>query len=139
MTIPLPSSGSPSKQPAPIIIASYLCYAWGIILLVPTVVILVPLSSKPRAFMAAVGFLSIVVIIGVAYCLGGYLIRRRRRSGAWYIGILIVLTSALQFSMHLNFEGVNMKPPWLIVNALLLILLLTNWTRFGERDRAIGA
>ena len=41
--------------------------------------------------------------------------------------------------MHLNFAGVDMKVPWLIVNALLLILLLTNWARFGERDRAVGA
>lgn len=135
----IPSSDSPSKQPAPIVAASYLCYAWGIVLLVPTAVILIPLSSKPRAFMAAFGFLSIVVIIGVAYCLGGYLARRRRRSGALYIGILIVLTSALQFSMHLNFAGINMKPPWLIVNALLLVCLLANWARVGERDRAIGA
>jgi len=39
--------------------------------------------------------------------------------------------------MHLNFERVNMKPPWLIVNVLLLILLLSNWSRFGEDDGAV--
>jgi len=33
--------------------------------------------------------------------------------------------------MHLNFQRVDMKPPWLVVNALLFILLLTNWSRFG--------
>jgi len=139
MTTPLPSPDSPRKQPAPVVIAWSVCYAWGIILLVPSVVILVPLVSRPRAFIGAMGFLSIVVIIGIAYCFSGYLIHRQRRSGTWFTAILVVLTSALQFSMHLNFEGVNMKPPWLIVNALLLILLFTNWARFGVGGRAVGA
>lgn len=133
------SPASPRRQPAQIVVAWALCYAWGIILLVPTVVTLIPLLSRPRAFIGAVGFLSIVLIIGVAYCFSGYLIRRRRRSGAWFTGTMVALTTALQFSMHLNFAHVNMKPPWLIVNALLVILLLTNWARFREGDRAVGA
>jgi len=139
MTDPLPLPDSPRKQPTQIVVAWSLCYAWGIILLVPSVVILAPLLSKPRAFIGALGFLSIVVIIGVAYCFSGYLIRRRRPSGAWFTATVVALTTALQFSMRLNFAHVNMKPPWLIVNALLLILLLTNWARFREGDRAVGA
>jgi len=139
MTNPLPSPASPRKQPTQIVVAWSLCYAWGIILLVPTVVILVPLLSRPRAFIGAMGFLSIVLIIGAAYCLSGHLIRRRRRFGAWFTGTVVAVTTALQFSMHLNFAHVNMKPPWLIVNALLLILLLTNRACFREGDRAVGA
>jgi hypothetical protein len=127
---PLPSPDSPPKQPAPIRIAWSLCFAWGLVLVVPSVVILVPLASTPRAFIGAMGFLSIVVIIGIAYCFSGYLIHRQRRSGAWFTAILVVLTTALQFSMHLDFQRVDMKPPWLIVNALLFILLVTNWSRF---------
>lgn len=139
MTTPLPSLDSPRKQPTPIVIAWCLCYAWGIALLAPTVVILIPLVAKPRTLVSAMAFLSIVVVIGIAYCVAGYLIHRRRSAAAWCTGILVVLTSALQWSMHLNFEGVNMKPPWLIVNALLLILLLTNWRRFGAGDQEVRA
>lgn len=79
-------------------------------------------------------FPSIVISIGLAYCVSAYLLRRRRRSGAWFTATLVVFTSALQLFMHLNCERVNMKPPWLIVNALLLIVLLCNWSRFGEDD-----
>lgn len=139
MTAPLPSIDSPRKQPTPIVIAWCLCYAWGIALLVPTVVILIPLVSKPRTFMSVMAFLSIVLIIGIAYCVGGYLIHRRRRSAPWFTAVLVLLTSALQLAMHLNFEGVNMKAPWLIVNALLLILLLTNWRRLRNGRQAVGA
>jgi len=139
MTTPPPSPDRPRKQPRPIIAASSLCYAWGIILLASAAAISLPLLSRPRAFIAAVGFLSIVLIIAVAYCLSGYLIRRQRRSGAWFTGALVALTTALQLFMHLSLERVNMKPPWLIVNALLLVLLLTNWARFGKADRAVGA
>lgn len=78
------------------------------------------------------GLLSIVLIIAGAYGFSGYLIRRRRRVGAWFTATLVGLTTALQFFMHLDVERVNTKPPWLILNALLLVLLLTNWTRFGE-------
>jgi len=136
MTNPLPSPHSPRKQPTSIIVAWSLCYAWGLALLVPSVVIVVPLLTRPRAFVGALGFLSIVVVIGVAYCVCGQLIRRQRRSGPWLTGTVVALTSALQFSMHLNFAHVDMKPPWLIVNALLLILLLTNWARSREGHRA---
>lgn len=124
----------PRKQPPQIIVAWCLCYAWGIILLVPSVVIVVPLLSKPRAFIGAMAFLSIVMAIGIAYCACGQLIRRRRRSGAWITLAVVALTSVLQFSMELDFAHVDMKLPWLIVNALLLILLLTNWARFREGD-----
>ena len=139
MTTPLPPIDNPRKQPTPIVIAWCLCYAWGILLVVPTVAILARLLSKPRTFMAAMTFLSIVLFIGIAYGVGGYLICSRRRAAAWFTGILAVLTSALQLSMHLNFDGIDMKAPWLIVNALLLILLLTNWRRFGARNQAVGA
>lgn len=135
MTSPLSSPVSPRRRPRPTVIASYLCYVWGIILLIPTVVILAPLVSKPRTFMAAAAFLSIVGTIAILYFLAGCLLRRRRTFGAWCTGILIVLTSALQLSMHLNFAGVNMKPPWLIVNALLVILLVVDPARSRARDR----
>src|SRR6185437_13886812 len=69
------------KQPVAIRIASFLCYAWGIILVVLTVTALMPLRSKPRALTAALAFLSIVVLVGAAYCLAGYLLRRRATSG----------------------------------------------------------
>lgn len=138
MTTSSPSPDSPRKRPPPIAIASFLCYAWGIILLVLSLVVLLPLLSRPRTLIAALGFLSIVIIIGAVYCLSGYLIRRRGRFGAWFTGAVVVLTTALQVDMHLNFEGVDMKPPWLIVNALLVILLLAHWARFGERNRTVG-
>lgn len=134
MTTPSPSVDTPRKQPVPIVVASSLSYAWGAILLVSTVAVLLPLLSRPRAFIAALGFLSIVLVIAVAYCLSGYLIHRRRSIGAWFSATLVTLTTALQLVMHLNFWGVNMKPPWLLVNALLLVLLVTNWARLrGDR------
>jgi hypothetical protein len=103
-------------------------------LIVPSVVILVPLASTPRAFIGAMGFLSFVVVIGFAYCFSGYLMHRQRRSAAWFTAILLVLTTALQSFLHLNFEGIDMEPPWLVVNAVVFILLLTNWSRFGVGD-----
>ena len=87
----------------------------------------------------APGFLSIVIILGAAYCLGGSLLRRRGRSGVWFTGILVALTTVLPFFMQLNFDRVNMKPPWLIVNAILLVLLIADRTRAGERRRGLGA
>jgi len=127
------------KRPVAIRIASFLCYAWGIILVVLTATALMPLRSKPRALTAALAFLSIVVLVGAAYCLAGYLLRRRATSGAWFTGILVALTTALQLVMHLNFDGVNMKPPWLIVNAVLIVLFVANWTRAGAGRRGVDA
>lgn len=126
-------------QPVAIRIASFLCYAWGIILLVLTVTALLPLRAKPRALTAALAFLSIVILVGAAYCLAGYLLRRRATSGAWFTGILVALTTALQLVMHLNFDGVNMKPPWLVVNGVLIILFVANRMRAGAGRRGVDA
>jgi hypothetical protein len=139
MIVPSPFADNKRRQPRPIVIASYVCYAWGAILLVPTIIISLSLLSRPRAFIAAMAFPSIVISIGLAYCVSAYLLRRQRRFGAWFTVSLVALTTALQVVMHLNFERVDMKPAWLIVNALLLILLLSNWSRFGEDDRAVDA
>ena len=142
MSTAAPPSDDPRKRTAPIVIASSLCYAWGVILLVLTLEALLPLRSRPRALVGALGFLSIVIILGAAYCLGGFLLRRRGRSGVWFTGILVVLTTALQFVMQLNFHHVDMKLPWLVVNAILLalfVLLIANGARAGERRRGIGA
>ena len=108
-------------------------------MLVPMLIISLSLLTRPRVFIAAMAFPSIVMTIGLAYCVGGHLLRRQRRSGAWFTATLVALTTALQLVMHLNFERVDMKPPWLIVNAVLIILLFSNWSRFGEHDRPAAA
>jgi len=140
MTTPSPSVDTPRKQPVPIVVASSLSYAWGVVLLVSTVAVLLPLLSRRLALIAALAFLSIVLVIAVAYCLSGYLIHRRPSVGAWVSATLVTLTTALQLVMHLNFWGVNMKPLWLLVNALLLVFLLTNWARLRGRQnrRSLG-
>lgn len=116
----------------PVLIAATLCYAWGITLLVAVGAMVIPGLSTHGLVIAATLFPAVVFILAATYCLSGYLIGRQRRSGAWLGATLAAGTTALQFVMHLYLMHINMTPPWLVVNGVILLLVLMNWGQFRE-------
>ena len=91
-----------------------------------------PLFSRHGFAIAAALFPSIVLIIAVIYCVTGYFIAQRRRVGAWLGVAVAVLTALLQLVLHLDIMWISLTPGWLALDALLLVLLLTNWRCFDR-------
>jgi hypothetical protein len=129
----------PRNRSLPVLIASMLCYIWGAIMVGLAIVVLVPMFSRRGFAIAAALFPFIVLVIAVTYCVMGYLIGRRRRFGAWLGVTVATLTALLQLVMHLNIMRINLTPGWLAVDALLLVLLLSNWRRFDQVAPRVGA
>src|SRR5262249_47267186 len=138
-TIPTPSSDSPRRQFLPVMIASTLCFLWAAILLLLIILVVFPKSSGSGFAIAALPFLFIVLIIAVTYGLTGYLIGRRRRFGAWLGVTVATLTALLQLIMHLNIMWISLTPAWLALDAVLLVLLLTNWRHLDRGAPSVGA
>ena len=114
------------------LIASTLCYIWGAIMLWLVIVMLVPLFSRRGFAIAGALFPCIVLIVAVTYFVTGFLIGRRRRSGAWLGVTVAIFTALLQSVMHLDIMWISLTPGWLALDALLLLLLLSNWRRFDR-------
>jgi hypothetical protein len=83
-------------------------------------------------------FSIIVLAIALIYFVVGYLLHRRRRAGAWLGATVAALTLPLQLVMHLDVMWVSLTPAWLAIDALVLILLLTNWRRFEQPPPPTG-
>ena len=118
------------------LIAAALCYAWGGILLVLVVAMVAPSLSAHRFSMAVTLFPAVVLLFAITYGLSGYLVHRRLKFGAWLGAGMAVATTALQPVMQLYLMHLDLKPAWLVVNALVLALILASWGRFGEAGRA---
>lgn len=122
----------------PVLLASILCYLWGIILLSVAVAAASPMFSGHGFVIAAALFPLIVLTVAVPYFITGYFISRRRRLGAWLGVALATLTALLQFVMHLDIMWISLTPGWLVVDALLLVVLVANWRRFDQPARGVG-
>lgn len=119
----------------PVLIASTLCYLWGLMLLLVAVAAVAPAFSRHGFAIAAALFPLIVLIVAVPYFVTGYFISRRRRLGAWLGVTVAMVTALLQFVMHLDIMWISLTPAWIIVDTLLLVVLLTNWRRFDQPPR----
>ena len=130
------STGRPPRRHSlPVLIAGALCYIWGAILLLLTMDMMLHLFSRRGFAFAGAPFPLIVLIIGVTYCVTAYRITQRRRSGAWLGVIVAALTALLQFILHLDIMWISLTPAWLALDALVIVLLLTNWRRFDDASR----
>ena len=103
------------------------------------IAIVLPMFSGHGFAIAATPFLFIVLIIALTYGVTGYLIGRRRRFGAWLGVVVATLTALLQLVMHLDLMRISLTPAWLALDAVLLVLLLTNWPHFNHVAPSVGA
>ena len=127
-----PQSARSDGRSLPLLIASTLCFSWSALLLLLTVLVAIPMFSGHGFAIAAALFPAVVLMIAGTYGLTGYLIYRRRRSGAWLGVAVAVLGALLQFAIHLDIMSTSLTPGWLAVDAVLLVCLLTNWGRLDE-------
>ena len=123
----------------PVLIAASLCYIWGAVLLLVSVASALPMVSRHAFALAGAVFPFIVLIIGVTYCVTGRLIGQRRRFGAWLGAAVATLTALLQFVLHLYIMWISLTPAWLVIDALVLVLLLTNWRHFDHGAPHVAA
>lgn len=122
--------------PLPVRIAASLCYVWGFILLLNAMAGAAPMFSGHGFVIVAAVLPAIVLMIALTYGITGYLIGRRRRVGAWLGVTVAILTGLLQSVMHLDIRWISLTPGWLVVDALLLVVLLTSWRVFDQRGGA---
>jgi hypothetical protein len=111
---------------------------WGATLLLLSIIVTLPMFSRHGFAIAAALFPFVVLIIAVTYCVTGYLIGQRRRLGAWFGVTVATLTALLQFVLHLDIMWISLTPAWLAVDALVLLLLLTNWRHFDNGAPRVG-
>jgi len=95
-------------------------------LLLVAVASVAPMFSRHGFSIAGALFPLIVLIIALAYCVTGYFIGQRRRLGRWLGLTVATLTLLLQLVMQLDIMRISLKPAWIIVDTLLLVILLAN-------------
>ena len=118
MTSPLPAeAATPTPAPAGVRIASTLCWVVGVLTILVTLAVGIPLLSSGGALV----FLSVNLVAGLAVCVAAFLIRRQRRLGvlvmllAWALPTVVALVShqpvrgSLFLLVALLFAGANWK------------------------------
>jgi hypothetical protein len=126
---------TPPRRPQGLLIASTLCWLWGILMALSGVALIIPavavrgMASGP-AFLA-LGFL----VLAVAYCVAGYHVRKARLIGGWIAVVAAGLMSALQ----LGFGAMRTAAVGLVVNVAIVALVVWNWRHLRASSGQVSA
>ena len=130
----LQSSVDSPGRPQALLIASTLCWVWGILIVLIGISVLIPaiamrgLSSRSAIF--ALG----LCLFGLGYCSAGYLVRKMRLIGGWIALVAAVLFCPAQFV-----GGTAQAVVGLVVNLAIVVLVMANWRRLRPSQSEVGA
>ena len=127
-----PSSNPPSTG---LLIASTLCWLWGVIVGFSGVALLIPAMAVRGMGGGPLMFGVAVCVLAVAYCVAGYMLRRARLVGGW---IAIVAASLLSM-LQLLTTGARALSIGLLVNVALITLVVINWRYLRAPRSHVGA
>ena len=136
MSAPIPQPpSSPPPRPQGLLIASTLCWLWGVLMAFSGVALLIPaiamrgIGSGPALF--ALGF----CILAIAYCVAGYLVRQLRLIGGW----IAVITAGLLSVLQLVGGATRAVGVGLVVNLAIVALVVINWRYLRPFSGQVGA
>src|SRR5215813_1597000 len=127
MSTPVPESGVSARVPTGLLVASTLCWVWGIIGGLAGLGLLIPGLASALG-RAGILLPFVFFLIAIVYGLAGYLIRKARVFGGWVGIIMAGLVGALEL-LGLTTGG---RPSvsaltGLLLNILIVALLSLNW------------
>src|SRR3989442_9508198 len=93
---PTPSPAASAQRPQGLLIASTLCWIWGILAGLMGVALLVPAAARPKLGSGLAIFALASLVLGVVFCIAGYLVRKARLIGGWIAVVTAGLLSVLQ-------------------------------------------
>ena len=134
-----PSTSQPSFTPPPrpqgLLVASTLCWLWGILMGLSGIAFLIPALGMQVLGGAAIVFGLGFCVLGGAYCVAGYLVRQMRLIGGWIAVVIAGLLSLLQLvGGATRAAGVG-----LIMNLAIVVLVVMNWRHLRPSSRQVGA
>jgi len=122
-------TGAPAtRTPQGVLVASTLCWLWGVVVLLSSVALLIPAVAMHGVGSVEVLFPAAMFLVSCAYLFAGYALRRQRRAGGWSGGSAAVLMVGLLVRSGL--PGVTIIA--FLVNVAIVALVLLNWRHLGR-------
>src|SRR5262245_46484498 len=131
----------PTRPPTGVLVASTLCWIWGVICSLSALALGMPSIADPKLRVGLVIVTAIVFLVcGVLYCVAGFLIRRRNPVGGWIAiisaGFLATLElTALATSGPRNLGAVA----GFAINLAIVLVLIFNWPLLRIPNPRVGA
>jgi FtsH-binding integral membrane protein len=125
-----------SGLPRALLVASRLCWLWGIFRALTAVVLLlagaIPTLGSHPAFWLSFSFVS-----GVAYCLAGYLLSKARLLGGWIAVILagVFVTREIR-GLLAGSPGAFLTT---VLNGVIVLSVVLNWRHLQGAGSQAGA
>jgi len=127
-----------TRPPTGILVASTLCWIWGILCTLSAVALGIPAVAEPT-LRAGIVVAIVLLLCGVVYCFAGFLIRRRSVVGGWIAIISAGLLSTLEL-LGLASGTRNLgAAAGLGINIAIVTVLLLNWRSLRVTDTHVGA
>lgn len=113
---------APAPRPQGLLIASTLCWVWGILIGFSGVALVIP-AVAGRDMGAGPVFLAVMFLpVAAAYCAAGYLVRKARLVGGWIAACTAGLMSALLFLGGIR----GTQSVGLAINLVIIVLVVSN-------------
>jgi hypothetical protein len=136
-----PAEPPPSPRlPTGLLVASTLCWTWGILCGFSGVTLLVYVPALTISEFSTVFVITglTFVPLGIVYCVSGYLIRKGRLAGGWMGLIPAGIVSTLTLFAIIVTRSINLSTAAsLALNRGIVLSLLRNW-RFLRTSSAQG-
>jgi hypothetical protein len=138
MAVPAqPAASEPT--PIGILVASALCWIWGLLSGLIGIVLLVPALRLHALGIRAIILTLRLFLAAVVYCATGYLVRKGHRAGGWFGVICASLVSA-SLLLGISRGSPSLRAlPGLAINLAILVLLAANWRRLRAMGARVGA
>jgi uncharacterized membrane protein (DUF2068 family) len=130
---------TPTRPPTGVLVASTLCWIWGILCTLTAVALGIPAIAEPTLRMGLI-VAAVFLICGVIYCVAGFLIRRRNPVGGWIAIISAGVLSALELLALATTGPRNLGALATFgINITIVLVLIFNWRSLRVDSPQVGA
>ena len=102
-------------------IASTLSWLWGILLLVSSVALGIPMASQGGPLVLPV----LLVVLAILFCVAGHGVRKQRLYASW-----LAVVSSIASSILLLLLRFSISPVGILIGLVVTILVIKNWKSF---------
>jgi len=102
-------------------VASILSWFWGILLLISSVALGIPMVSRGSPLV----FPLLLVVLGILFCVAGNGVRKQRQYSRW-----LAVACSIASSVLLLLLRVSISPVGLVICLVITILVVINWKVF---------
>jgi uncharacterized RDD family membrane protein YckC len=133
---PTPALEPPIKRGAApgLLVASLLCWIFGVTVALVAAAVLWIGTMVPGIGFGFAPWSVLMLALAGAYCTADYFLRKSRRTGGWIaviaVGAAVVIRPLPQSQL---------TPLAVIINVIMLLLVLRNWSSLTGRERQVGA